>query len=273
MRRMELKEIHDHERFPKLLRDLVTDAMEAMWDFIDCYRGIVPRLRQAMEQSGTRQVLDLCSGGGGPWLRLHRRFEHVGYPVEVCLTDKYPNRQAFEQVKRRSGKGLSFSDQPVNAMRISATVRGFRTMFSSFHHFRPEEASAMLRDAVEQGRGIAVFEAAKSDLRTIVMVCGVPFLIWAVTPFIRPFRWSRLLFTYLVPVIPFVVWIDGILSCLRAYSEEDLCAMTATLGPGHYRWEFGEDRTSRVGITYLIGFPEKVPAEVEAKQNAKALRA
>jgi hypothetical protein len=273
MRRMDLHEIHDHERFPKPLRDLVTDALEELWNSSDCYRGVVPRLRKAMENVGTRQVLDLCSGGGGPWLRLLQRFERDGYPVEVCLTDKFPNGEAFERARHRSGAGLTFSGQPVNAMQIPESVPGFRTIFSSFHHFRPEEAEAMLRNAMEQGRGIAVFEAAKRDIRTMFMICGLPLLIWAITPSIRPFRWSRLLFTYLVPVIPFVLWFDGVVSCLRAYSEQDLRDMIAPLGDGLYRWDFGEDRTARIGITYLIGYPQKVAAEIRMVQTTVNLGA
>jgi hypothetical protein len=39
--------------------------------------------------------------------------------------------------------------------------------------------------------------------------------LFACTPWIRPFRWSRLLWTYVVPIIPAVLLFDGIVSCLR----------------------------------------------------------
>ena len=32
------------------------------------------------------------------------------------------------------------------------------------------------------------------------------------TPFVRPFRWSRLLFTYVIPLIPLLVLFDGTVS-------------------------------------------------------------
>jgi hypothetical protein len=38
------------------------------------YAPIVPRLRAALEKTGERQIVDLCSGGGGPWLRLLSEF-------------------------------------------------------------------------------------------------------------------------------------------------------------------------------------------------------
>src|SRR5450759_4223616 len=39
------------------------------------------------------------------------------------------------------------------------------------------------------------------------------------TPWIRPFRWSRLLWTYLIPIIPLVFLFDGVVSCHRT----DVC--------------------------------------------------
>ena len=67
MRRAELFEIHDHSRFPTFLRDLVTDALQALWNFSNSYKPILPLLRNALDVVGTREILDLCSGGGGPW--------------------------------------------------------------------------------------------------------------------------------------------------------------------------------------------------------------
>ena len=128
--------------------------------------------------------------------------------------------------------GVEFYACPVDARHIPADLEGFRTIFSTFHHFNPEAARAMLADAVNRHQGIAVFEAAKSSFRTMVATAAVPFLCWRVTPHIRPFRWSRILWTYLLPIVPFTLFVDGILSCMRAYSPEDLRELTDGLGRG-----------------------------------------
>ena len=98
MPRMELCEIHDDPRFPALLRDLVTDALQSLWDFSNSYKPILPLLRDALAKAGTIDVVDLCSGAGGPWFGLVREFDReYHFPIHVCLTDKYPNRKAFEK--------------------------------------------------------------------------------------------------------------------------------------------------------------------------------
>ncbi len=70
-----------------------------------------------------------------------------------------------------------------------------------------------------------------------------------------------MLLTYRLPLIPFVLGFDGVVSCLRAYSQEELAEMTAGLGEGRYDWDLGEDRTGRMGVTYLIGWPQKAESD------------
>jgi len=261
MRRTELQEIHDHPRFPGFLRDLVTDALQALWEFGNSYQPILGRLLEAMDRAGTQEVLDLCSGGGGPWLRLVREPALRGATgITVRLTDKYPNRRAFRQASARSPL-LRYEAEPVDATRIPDRLAGFRTIFSSFHHFDPGRAREVLADAASQRRGVAIFEVARRDPRTLLTICAIPAIAWIAAPSIRPFRWSRLLWTYLIPVVPFVLFYDGIVSCLRAYSEEELAELPPPPAGGDYEasrdyeWSVGEERGGLLPVTYLIGYP------------------
>jgi hypothetical protein len=254
MQRKEWFELHDHKLFPGFLRDLVTDALEAIWNRIHVYRVIAPRLHAAMEKTGTCRIVDLCSGGGGPWLRLRQEIARMSQAsVSVSFSDKYPNAQA--RARAHLAEGMDFFPAPVDATRIPAELVGFRTIFSSFHHFGPAEARAILADAAAQRQGIAVFEAAKRDGLTMLATIALPLVCWYVTPCIRPFRWSRILWTYLLPVVPLTLLMDGVLSCLRTYSIDDLRELAEGLGDEDYCWEAGEERGPRMGITYLIGRP------------------
>lgn len=284
MRHIELIELHDHPRFPAPLRDLMTDALQALWRFGNSYGAILGQLYGGLAAdrafgngglaadtecgAGRAEVLDLCSGGGGPWPRLAGELEReYGLAVRVCLTDKYPNREAFAQTRLQtrgqSGDGsgavrLDFVAQPVDAMQVPQELTGFRTIFSSFHHFRPAEACAVLRSAMLAHRGIGVFELARREAKTVVILCVAPLLVLLLTPAMRPFRWTRMFWTYVVPVVPLVIWVDGLVSCLRAYAPEELAEMVAQLGevPG-YRWRLGEERRGLLPVTYLIGYPAK----------------
>ena len=258
MRRMQLIEFHDQPWFPRLLRDQVTDALQLILHLGNVYQPIVNRLRRALENSGSRQILDLCSGAGGPWLWLYKAFDGQGSPpVSVCLTDKYPNATAFSHANIASRNRIHFHAAPVDVAEVPPELDGFRTLFASFHHFPPRQAQAILQDAVNRRQGIGIFEAPGRHIVTLLLVLLVPLADLVVTPFLRPFRWSRLLWTYVIPVIPVVLWFDGMISCLRTYSPDELAELTDGLsGASEYEWDIGEEQAGFLSlpITYLIGF-------------------
>lgn len=236
--------------------------MQSVWDFANSYKAVLGRLLEAMEDAGAAEVLDLCSGGGGPWLRLAREPELRRIPgVSVRLTDKYPNRLASERVEATSSL-LRFEPSAVDATRIPGHLSGFRTFFSSFHHFGPETAHKVLRDAMEHRQGVGIFEMPQRSAKTIFMICCIPALSWLLAPTIRPFKWSRLFWIYVVPVVPFVLFYDGIVSCLRAYSHEELEGLVAPLTTPGYEWQIGEERSEFLPVTYLLGYPVGAAANV-----------
>lgn len=257
MRRMQLLELEDQTWFPAFLRNAMTDYLQRAIEVGDPYAPISAPLAQALRRMKVENVIDLCSGGGGPWSRLQERLTQAGCAVQVCLTDRYPNLPAFQQAQAVSACALRFYEQPVDATQVPQELTGFRTLFSSLHHFSPEQARALLRDAVEKRQGIGAFEATQRRLLPILLMLLTPLFVWLLTPSIRPFRPSRLFWTYLVPIIPLAVMFDGIVSCLRTYSPAELQDLTAGIGEGTYHWEIGEVKGDKapIPVTYLIGTP------------------
>jgi hypothetical protein len=258
MRRLQFIELHEQPWLPSSLRHGITDVLQFGLSRFRAYAPIAQLLQNALRSSRSRSIVDLCSGGGGPWLELSRGLERDAHaPLHIVLTDKYPNLGAFQFAAAASENHIGFCPDSVDATNVPADLKGFRTIFTSFHHFRPEKARAVLQNAVDAGQGIGIFEVTRRAPATI----GLMFL-WALTPFvltpwIRPFRWSRLLWTYLLPIIPMVLLCDGVVSCLRTYRPLELQEIIAKLTATEYHWELGEHSRTPGGmpITYLIGFP------------------
>jgi hypothetical protein len=272
VRRIHFFEIHDQRWFPGFLRDQMTEGLQAIFDFANLYQPIAPRLREALRECGTQHVVDLCSGAGGPWPKLRETCAQEFADVEICLTDKYPNAKALKRFDDGQASGIRLRRESVDILDMPRELSGFRTMFTSFHHFRPDEARAILKSAVENQQGIGVFEIPKRGARAIPSVFLVPVAYWGLVPFMRPFRWSRLLWAYLLPVIPFVLWFDGIVSCFRAYTPSELKEMTEGLSANGYRWEIGEQRGSGImpaTVTYLIGCPSSKELHAAGEHAAK----
>jgi hypothetical protein len=253
MRRVQFIEIHEQPWFPSPLRDGVTDALQFGFNLIKAYASIAPLLQSAIDSTRSRSVVDMCSGGGGPWFDFSRKLQADPPGLHIWLTDKYPNLGALQ--KAASGNQITFYPGSVEAMKVPGELTGFRTMFTSFHHFAPEEARAILQNGVDAREGIGIFEIARRAPSTIGLVFVFALLLFVCTPWIRPFRWSRLLWTYLVPIIPFVLLFDGVVSCLRTYRPQELRELVEKLTASEYQWEIGELSTGYAPVTYLIGYP------------------
>lgn len=251
MGRSHLFELHDLPRFPVVWRDLLTDYLSFYAAVFKPYAAVAPILAGALREAGTARIVDLCSGAGQPILSIAPELRASGLPaLEIVLTDKYPNVAAWEAL----GDAVSFASEPVDAVDVPRQLTGFRTLFTSFHHFSPEEARAAVEDAVENRQGIGIFEYTERSFRWAVPVCLIPLFVWFCTPFIHPFRWRRLLWTYLLPVVPAVAMWDGFVSCLRTYSLEELRDLVEGTAGEPYRWTVGHVGSrwpSRV--TYAVG--------------------
>src|SRR6202050_4412986 len=182
---------------------------------------------------------------------------------EVFLTDKFPSTTKHHELEFTSANRIHFIRDSVDATEIPGHLNGFRTLFSSFHHLNPEEARLLLQDSAKKRQAIGIFEASARHSLTLLAVLFLPIGAWLFVPFRRPFRWSRLLWTYLIPVIPFVLFFDGLIFCLRSYSLGELHDVAEGLVGGGYRWEIGEQPGGLlpVRITYLFGWPHSVSAE------------
>src|ERR1700716_560527 len=92
----------------------------------------------------------------------------------------------IDKASRQSLQAIKGYPKPVNANCRPEGLTGFRTMFSSFHHFDPEDARAILTDSFGRREGIAIFEAAERSATSICAVFFVPLLALVLAPGIRP---------------------------------------------------------------------------------------
>ncbi len=258
MKRLHLFEFHDLGWFPNAWRNLLTDTMTFFAVRFGPYRPIAEMLELALKRLKCGRIVDLCSGGAGPIRSLLDSLGEVdGHPIEVTLTDRYPNVPAFRRVAATSSGRISYCEEPIDATNVPEDLEGFRTLFTSFHHFDAEAARGILRDAVRKNQGIGVFEYTERNFWIWALpLLGGPVFMWLATPFFRPFSWRRLLWAYVIPVwMLFGLW-DGIVSCLRTYSPQELRHLTADLGEVGYSWDIGHVRSiGACRITYLLGVP------------------
>jgi hypothetical protein len=254
--RVHLFEWEDFSWFPAVLRDAATAYLRRAVEVSGQAAALAPKLQQVLAATGAAQIVDLCSGGAGPTVALARVLGRDAAAVPVLLTDLYPNRPALEEAVRISAGAVTYEPEPVDATCVPERLTGMRTLFNAFHHFRPAAATAILRDAVQARQPVAVFELVSRDPPALFGMVLAPLAVLLLMPTIRPVRVSWLILTYLLPLVPLLVLWDGLVSCLRVYSPDELRELVAALPDNDYEWEVG-----RLAIggparaTYLIGRP------------------
>jgi hypothetical protein len=255
--RLHLFELADQPWFPHRIRTYMTDYLAFMAELgAAAYGNIGARIAEGARRLGVKQVVELGAGAAGPSVVLARAIRAVHPGLRYILTDLHPNLDAWE-MRRRKECSLEWESEPVDATSARASGDTYRVLCNCFHHFEPDRARSVLRSAFDARAPIAVIEVVeRSPLGLLGIAVGTT-LVPLATPFVRPFSLGRLLFTYVVPVVPMAIGWDGFVSCLRIYSPAELEALVANMQSDAYIWEAGRMKATRGpgNVTYLIGEP------------------
>jgi len=220
------------------------------------YKPIIPVIEKGIEASGTNQIVDLGSGGGGGLIWLNQELKKDNPELKILLTDYFPNIPAFEHTKKQAGN-FEFISTSVDARNVPKELKGLRTQFLSLHHFKPADAKKILQNAVDAKSPIAIFEAQERSFLSLLAMLFSPLSVVFMTPFIMPFKLGRIIFTYLIPIVPlFVLW-DGLVSSLRTYSVKEMNALVKSLDNHEsFDWEIKRIQSGPGVILYLLGTPK-----------------
>ncbi|WP_441292959.1 hypothetical protein ACSRUE_23540 [Sorangium sp. KYC3313] len=264
MKRIHLFEIEDFSWFPGWLRACMTRLIVVMHRALGTREALVELIARALKESSTSNIIDLCSGSGGPMIDVVRTLrERPGFEgIQLTLTDLYPSKEAAELINNQEGRNVSYQTTPVDATKIDgdeAGLRGLRTIVGGFHHMRPEDARKILESAQRSRQPICVFEISDNRAPTFLWWLALPInfvMCLLITPMARPMTVRQLVFTYIVPIIPLCFAWDGAVSYARIYTLDDLDELLSGLRSEDYRWEKGVTG-GRAKKLYLLGIPTR----------------
>jgi hypothetical protein len=216
-----------------------------------------------LERTNTRRIVDLCSGAGGSLEVLSHIFFNVfSFPVEILLTDLFPNIPGFKRIEEKTGGRIKGHIEPMSALDVPRELDGVRTLFSAFHHFKPEEARLVILDVVRKRASVAVYElGSRSPLIVLLNPIRCFLRAFFLTPMVGNFTFIRFLFTYVIPLAPAILMWDAFVSTLRLYTPDELLSIATSVESDGYVWKSGK-LTIRgplrlpVFITYLTGYPQ-----------------
>lgn len=242
--------------FPGWLRRFQTDLLVFAWRCFAPRKEIARQLSSLAAKTPSKTLVDLCSGSGGLATTLVKDVRKRGEePPSLVLTDLYPNPDL------PLDEGASYWPEPVDVRDIDRELTGVRTLFGGFHHFPPGQAREILLNAQRSGQPFAVYEmTTRSPLCLFLIVHQALFGTLIFTPFVRPFSWRRLLFTYVLPLVSLILLVDGIVSVFRSYTPREMLELASSDPDATYEWRSGTLGGFFVPIVYLNGIPRTTVA-------------
>ena len=241
-----------------MIREGMMDYLRHMIGWTDFYQPCAPIIKEVLLSSRSNRLVELCAGGGGGITKMLQYLATMECHPSVMLTDLYPNKNRWTELENQSSQ-ISFYPEPINALNVPEDCNGVRTMFSALHHFKPPQVRALLADAMSKNESVAFFDAGTTSVLNIfgvVLLEPITFLL--LTPFFKPFRWSRLFYTYMIPLIILCTIWDGSISVLRFYTKRELEDVVTGLPGNNYIWKVGSVK-NKLGIPvhYIIGHPSQ----------------
>lgn len=121
MKRVHLFEFTDMPQCPSIFRNMITDFIRNVMSWSQPYKPKLALILKVFKATKNKKIIDLCSGGGGAWLHLHKHLEReLKHPVEVILTDKFPDKTITSSIELP--KSVTYHEEPVDALVGVATL-------------------------------------------------------------------------------------------------------------------------------------------------------
>lgn len=203
-----MNELEDYKWFPPILRNFQTEFIGFVVARFNIYDVFVKQLKSL--SLPLQPMTDLCSGSGEPAISIFRKSNCFS---QLILTDKYPNKLKFND------DNIFYESRSTDVLEMEFKQGTTYTMFNAFHHFDDADKEKITQKIQSAGATAFFVEILEPDLICLLKVIfattiGSIFL----TPFIQPFSFKRLLFTYIIPINIITITFDGIVSVLKSRS-------------------------------------------------------
>lgn len=204
----ELKELEDFDWFPSVLRNFQTEFIGFVVSRFNFYKSFITYLNEL--DLVPKPLTDLCSGSGEPAISI---FKQPTCFSSLLLTDKFPNKIQSNDSR------IIYDNNSIDVLQLEFTPDRYYTMFNSFHHFTDEQKGELVNKIQRSGATAFFVEVLEPTV-----FCGIKVYFMTIfgslilTPFIKPFSFKRLLFTYILPINILTIFFDGITSVLKSRS-------------------------------------------------------
>lgn len=236
LKRMNLFEFCDQKWLKGAWREAYLDGLNTTFKMFKLHADLAKPFNLWISKSNKKNVLELCSGGGGP---INTLIEKSDEKFIITLSDLNPDVNAFEKVKEKYPDRISFINKSTDATDTKGLETNLIFMCSSFHHFSPQMAQKILLNAYKNSNGIFIQEILSRNFFNMISSIFnlLPLML---TPFFSGrLTFFKVLITTIIPIIPLMIIFDGIVSVLRTYTIEEIFNMMPEKMKKEWQWTAG----------------------------------
>ena len=229
MKRKHLPQISNQDWYPKLLKTCMYEFLTWFVSKVHAAKPFMPIIEEGLAHTSTHKIINID--------------QEIGAGIETII----PYLPKTIEVKK------------IPLQQFNSKEKGLYTCINSFHLLKPNVAKKLISDIANSNQPVTVLEGNNNSLWQLFgMLIFVPLSVILSAPFVKPFRIERLVFTYLIPILPIVTSIDGIIALFKLYAPKDLNKLVSEIKVPNYTWRSGKLDNGRGGkIIYLIGFPNE----------------
>lgn len=226
MKRKQIPQISNQKWFPLVIKNCMYEFMTWFVNKVNAAKPFLPVINEGLRHE--QKIIAIRMNVG------------AGFETLIPLLDK------------------NIAVEDVFIENFNAEKKGLYVCVNSFHQLDKSKAFEILDRVSKSGNSIVIVEGNNDSLWQVFgMTVIVPLTVLLTAPFVKPFRWSRLLFTYIIPVLPIVTFVDGFIALFKLYAPDDLNELIAKVNTVNYYWRSGKMDNGRGGkIIYLIGYPK-----------------
>jgi hypothetical protein len=244
-----IKELEDYSWFPAKLRRWQLEFVGHMSVWTKLYKPLAPVIDKMISNNQISAMQDCCSGSGIPAVYIHQQLQTA---IPLLLTDKFPDESFVNKPT------VIYAAQPVDILQMQTAKMVMYTMFNAFHHFTAAQQKQILQQFVAGNSPFVITEILEPGFLNAVKIffTGTLLQLFA-APFVQPFSFTRLFFTYIIPVNLFTVTYDGIISVVRSKTSKQYEELFKNMGSNNFVINVGKQKNWKGNLVYIKGEPVK----------------
>ncbi len=228
-----LFEFCDQSWIPTGARECLYEIMEACNSGVRSFNRQVARSAIGLARDhGLSSIIELGAGRAPVTTELTKHEDTAGLKLVPC--DLVPNEAAYRKLEQEHAGRVAPIYSPVDLTKPQLVLNdSVLVMVGMMHHIPFELRPTVLRTLTQTNSQMAIYEPLRRTWLSILMtlLSFFPAIMLPITFFRRPGKLRRILWCWLIPIVPWMFMWDGVVSCLRQWHAEEWQAAFASLSP------------------------------------------